>query len=238
MRWEFGSIVTGLAAGLRAAEADLADEQAVHGLDALDEVRLHPLLAAGIESAGLACFRETPYPGPPQHLPRESERPRCDLVVAPGDTLDIADIVRQGKELRRAQGTLFAALAAEILAPPPGAITPDEALWIEVKTIGQHATTDGVAGPNRSYASQFNGCLADIRKLANARAVQHAALALVLFNESPAVAEHDLTAFAHKCLDRSLPVADLWRESLPITDRIGNTICTIGLVRVRPAEQP
>ncbi|MCC7387513.1 MAG: hypothetical protein IT431_01965 [Phycisphaerales bacterium] len=238
MPWEFGSIIAGLAAGLRTAEAELAHEQAVHGLDALDEVQLHPLLAAGLRSADLACFRETPYPGPPRHLPRESERPRCDLVVAPSDTLAIADIVRQGKELRRAQGTLFAALATELHAPPHASIAPEDALWIEVKTIGQHTTTDGVAGPNRSYASQFNACLADIRKLANARAVQHAALALVLFNESPAVAEHDLTALMHKCLDRSLPVADLWRESLPITDRIGNSTCTIGLVRVRPAPQP
>ena len=141
--------------------------------------------------------------------------------------------MRQGKELRKAEGTLFAAVAHEVLAPPAGSLPPEEALWVEVKTIGQHTYVDGIAGPNRSYAPQFNTCMADIRKLAMGHSIEHAALALVLFNETAAVAEHDLTAFMHKCLDRRLPVADLRRESIPIADRIGNGVCTVGLVRVR-----
>jgi hypothetical protein len=191
------------------------------------------MLARGLREAGFAVFRETPYPGQPRVLPKESERQRCDLVVAPGGTAGIADSVRQGKELRKAEGTLFAAVAHELLAPPVGSLPPEEALWVEVKTIGQHTYVDGLAGPNRSYASQFNTCMADIRKLAGGRSIGHAVLALVLFNESAVVAEHDLTAFMHKCLDRRLPVADLRRESVPIADRIGNAVCTVGLVSVR-----
>lgn len=236
--WPTTNLAEVLAGALREQERRLQEEQAVHGLDALDEVRLHPILAAGLRPAGFEVFRETPYPGQPEILPRESERLRCDLVLAPVGTTCIADIVRQGKELRKAQGTLFAGVAAELLAPPEGSLPPEEACWIEVKTIGQHTYTDGLAGPNRSYSSQFNTCLADIRKLAAARAIDQSALALVLFNESPAVAEHDLTAFMHKCLDRTLPVADLWREPFPITDRIGNNTCTVALIRVRPDRDP
>ena len=237
MAWRLDEIGAGLAVGLAGAEASFAAEQAVHGLDALAEVDLHPILARGLREVGFAVFRETPYPGQPRVLPKESERQRCDLVVAPEGTAGITDSVRQGKELRKAEGTLFAAVAHDLHAPPVGSLPPEEALWVEVKTVGQHTYVDGLAGPNRSYASQFNTCMADIRKLAGGRSIGHAVLALVLFNESGAVAEHDLTAFMHKCLDRHLPVADLRRESFPIADRIGNGVCTVGLVSVRAGPQ-
>jgi hypothetical protein len=233
MAWRLDEIGVGLGAGLAAAERAIAAEQAVHGLDALDEISLHPILARGIREAGFAVFRETPYPGQPTTLPKESQRQRCDLVIAPAATTGIADIVRVGKGLRLAKGTLFAEVAERTAAPPAGSLPPEDALWVEVKTIGQYTYVDGFAGPNRSYASQFNTCMADVRKLASGRSIVYAALALVLFNESAAVAEHDLTAFMHKCLDRDLPVAELHRESLPIADRIGNGACTVGLIRVR-----
>ena len=233
MAWQLDAILDGLSSTLAARERDLQSEQAVHGLDALDEVALHPVLARGLEGSGLSVFRETPYPGQPEHLPKESERLRCDLVIGPGNATGIADIVRQGKELRRAEGTLFAGVAAELLAPPPGAIEPADAFWLEVKVIGQFSYVDGFAGPNRTYASQFGACISDVRKLAAGREIIHAALAIVLFNEAEEVAEHDLAAFMHKCLDRNLPVAELRRLTIPITDRIGNTVCSVGLVRVR-----
>lgn len=234
MPWQLDSITQALASGLAEADASLAAEQAVHGLDALDEVAMHPLLARGLHEAGFAVFRETPYPGQPEVLPKESERLRCDLVVGPRGATGIADSVRYGKELRRAKGTLFAAVAAEMIAPPLGMIPPEEALWVEVKTIGQYTYVDGFAGPNRSYSSQFNACRGDVRKLAGAESIEQAALAVVLFNVSAEIAEHDLTAFMHTCLDRRLPVDELHTQTLPIADRIGNAACTVGLIRVRP----
>ena len=233
MPWQLEHIAEALVSGLALAERDCAAEQAVHGLDALDEIALHPLLARGLREAGFAVFPETPYPGQPKVLPKESERLRCDLVVAEGGTTAIADSVQQGKEVRRAEGTLFAEIAPAMVTPPAGAVPPDEALWIEVKTIGQFTYTDGYAGPNRGYASQFNACMADIRKLAKGESIGRAVLAMVLFHATPEIAEHDLLAFMHKCLDRQLPVSDLRTASLPIADRIGNAACTVGLVRVK-----
>ncbi|VAX41801.1 hypothetical protein MNBD_PLANCTO03-1812, partial [hydrothermal vent metagenome] len=95
MPWQLEHIAEALASGLVAAERDFVAEQAVHGLDALDEVALHPLLARGLREAGFAVFPETPYPGQPEVLPKESERLRCDLVVAEGGATAIADSVQR-----------------------------------------------------------------------------------------------------------------------------------------------
>lgn len=233
MPWDLDAITEALAAALRRAEADLAEEHAVHGLDALDEVGLHPILASGLAEMDLAVFRETPYPGQSERLPKESERLRCDLVIADRSSTGIADNVLQGKEMRGVSETLFAGVAEQLTAPPEGHTAPDDALWLEVKAVGQYSYVDGFAGPNRSYASQFNQCRHDLKKLGLARCVEQAALVLVLFHERTEIADHDLTAFVHKCLDHQLPVAGLTTASLPIADRIGNTVCTVGLVRVR-----
>lgn len=235
MPWSYHDLAAAFADRLRRREVDLCAEQAVHGLDSLPELALHPVLAEGAEGAGMAVFRETPYPGQPQTLPRESERERCDLVIAPGGALAIADSIRKRKERGRADGTLFATVAEREDRPAPGEVLPTDALWIEVKTIGQFTYVDGLAGPNRTYASQFGACLADVHKLARARDLANAGLLIVHFSEHAAVAVHDLTAFVHRCLDRDLPATDLYREHVEIADRIGNRLCTVGLVPVRCA---
>jgi hypothetical protein len=232
MPWAPHELAAAFADGLRRHEAALCAEQAVHGLDALAEVHLHPILAAGAVEAGFVAFRETPYPGQPEVLPRESARERCDLVLAPGGTIGIADVIRARKALRRAEGTLFASVAQELSAP--GEAPPEEACWLEVKTFGQYTYTDDIAGPNRTYASQFGTCLSDVRKLARARGLGDAALVVVHFAADESVAEHDLTAFVHRCLDRDLPVTGLIREAFPVLDRIGNRVCTVAIVPVRP----
>lgn len=219
--------------GLAARELALADEQAVHGLDSLDEVRLHALLGEALAAAGLAVFREFPYPGQPEELPAESARERCDLVVAAEGTAGIDDRIRRRKEAARAEGTLFAPIASQMVAPREGVVPPEEALWLEVKTTGQYTYADGLAGPNRSYASEFNACLGDIRKLARADGIAQAGVVIILFSAEEAVAEHDLAAFVHRCLDRDLPATGLLRERFPILDRIGNRVCTVAIVPVR-----
>jgi len=233
--WSADEIASLLVRGLASREEALRAEQAVHGLDALAEVELHPLLAAALETGGYAAFRETPYPGQPDALPRESERERCDLIVAPGGTRAIADAVRARKELLCAEGTLFAAIADRVSTPGPGHLLPDDALWLEVKTFGQYTYTDGLAGPNRTYASQFGVCTSDVRKLARARGIGDAGLVIVHFGADGRVAEHDLTAFVHRCLDLDLPVTGLVREAFPVLDRIGNRVCTVALVPIRAA---
>lgn len=237
MSWRLDDILEALADGVRAHELRLAEEHAVHGLDALREVALHPVLANAIGSAGFSAFQEVLYPERERERPKDSERDRCDLVVGPVGSTGIADNVRLKRELARAEGTLFQPLAQTLVETDPGQIEPNDALWLEVKSIGQHSFVDGISGPNRTYASQFTPCIADVRKLSRAHAVDHAALALVLFAESNGVSEHDLAAFVHKCLDADLPIGGLRLAHVPIADRIGNRVCTVGLVDVRTSRE-
>ncbi|MBK7405641.1 MAG: hypothetical protein IPJ41_13710 [Phycisphaerales bacterium] len=234
--WYAEDITEAMAEGLRFAERALREEQAVHGLDALDEVQMHPLLAAGLAGAGLTVFREMPYPAPAEGIPKASERERCDLVLAPGGTVGLRDEVAARRERQAAEGTLFAGPLARVEAPQElGKIEPQEAYWLEVKTFGQFSYTDGVAGQNRTYLSQFNACLADVRKLSRVPEIERAGAAIVLFAESPEIAEHDLAAFAHQCLDKDLPLAGLHVQRVEIADRIGNRFAVVGTLDLRPS---
>jgi len=222
-----------LAAGLARAEAQLKCEQAVHGLDALDEVHLHPILAQGFDNILYSVFREVPYPGQPEKIPKERERQRCDLVITAAGSAGIIDDIHRRKEIQCAAQTLFAPLA-QTMTEPDGQLTePGNAFWLEVKTIGQYHIMEGYAGPNRKYTSAFSVCRADLRKLAAARDIVRAALAIVLFCADETIGQHDLTAFMHTCLDRHLPVQSLRTASIPIANRIGNQSCTIGLIQVQ-----
>ena len=222
-----------LAAGISRAESQLIAEQAVHGLDARDEMQLHPILASGIESTHYRVFREVPYPDQPEKLPKESERQRCDLVITPAHATGITDDIHRRKEVDRAAQTLFAPVAERMLERDAHLVEPEDAYWLEIKTIGQYHIVDGYAGPNRRYASAFNACAADIRKLASSPYLTRAGLGIVLFCAAETIGTHDLTAFMHTCLDRELPVRSLRTTSVPLTDRIGNQTCTIGLIEVQ-----
>jgi hypothetical protein len=78
---------------------------------------------------------------------------------------------------------------------------------------------------------------ADIPKLARDERIRHAALLLILFTAEKAVAEHDIAAFMHRCLDKNLPVLSPSVEHLPIRDLIGNTTCTVAVAPVRPCAE-
>ena len=211
-------------------EADLAHQQAVRGLDALDEIDLHPVLAAGLEAVGCGVLREAQYPGPPGRRARKSERERCDLVVTPRPGQRLADPVEALKEQDRIAQTLFAHLGAG----PAEGIAPEEAIWLEVKTLGQFAFRDGTPGPNSSYASELvNGPAADIRKLSSDGRIESAGVVIVLFCAEQAVARNDLAAAAMRWLDRDLPIAEPVLDGLRIQDRIGNAWCAVAMVRVR-----
>lgn len=62
-----------IAGALKAREAALREEHAVHGLDALSEVRFHALLAAALGTLPLGVLREQPYP----HEWRRKRRGGC-----------------------------------------------------------------------------------------------------------------------------------------------------------------
>lgn len=206
-RTEPPNIADAVEAGLR-AQADRFDlEQAVAGLDALDELKLHPILAASLRDAGYGVFGEERYPG--DRAKRiETEGERCDLVLTPG-----------GRELAAPdrEPTLF---------DPPDAVDLGEAFWLEVKIAAQHVA----GGANPAYASHLLSAVTrDVGKLARDPGIAHAALLIVLFADDERTARHDLAAWLDHCLSRGLPVGSPCLRLFPINDRLGNGACAVAL---------
>ena len=227
-------IVEACARGLQRRRDELVAEQAVRGIDALSEREIHPLLRASLEAAGLGAFAEVPYPGQPGKRPRHAERLKCDVVVTESSGLAVIDPVAELRAVDAAAGTLFAPAAEEMAKGARRGVPPEESFWLEVKSVGQYCYTTGVPGPNRTYSGELLGVVpTDVPKLAADATIRHAGLMLVLFTETDAVAEHDLSVLMHRCLDRGLPVSWPVKESFGIPDMIGNRRCTLALVPVR-----
>ena len=203
-------IADALEAGLAAEAARLDQEQAVAGLDALDELRLHPLIGRALENAGYGVFSEQRYPTD-RRKRNQTEGDRCDLVLTP-----------DGRELTapEVEPTLF---------DPPDALPLPDAFWLEVKVVGQYVS----GGPNHNYGSQLLSTVSqDVLKLSRDPAVVHGGLLILLFTEDQRVADHDLEAWLSHCLELRLPVGSPCLRRLPITDRLGNAVCSIGLFPV------
>lgn len=276
--WHPDDLLDAFAAALEQREADLRDEHAVHGLDALREVELHAMLAAAFAHSPFGTLREQPYPhewrrkrrggskaaiddspSPPHdpqaeaelvlaaadpvtgELPDPRDRMRCDLVLTPARNLKLGDPLALVKSTRarkqQAAGTLFAAV--EAAEPPPAApvdtCPPEEAFWLEAKVVGQFCYSAGVPGPNASYAAELTrGPAADLRKLSADGRIAHGAALVLLFTRDQSTADHDLAQMLHRCLDRGLPFASPVRRSIPILDRIGNSLLTLCLIPIRP----
>lgn len=209
--WSIADLADAVDAGLRRASARLDEENAVYGLDALDEVELHPVLADSLQHAGYGVEREVRYPAD-QRKRKESEGERCDLVLtAPG------------------RGPLASGETKATLFEPQDATPFDEAFWLEVKTVAQHT----VEGPNRNYASQLLSTIRhDVTKLSKDRGILHAGLLIVMFVRDEAVAEHDLGIWQDRCLERCLPIGAPAVRTLPITDRLGNAACVLAVYPV------
>jgi hypothetical protein len=204
---------------LRGRAEELDAERAVHGLDALPEIDLHPILAGALEGAGYAVHREQLYPAQSTRR-RRSERERCDLVLTrgEGELLDPRDGARQADA-----ASLFTQRA----------VAPDDACWIEVKSVGQFTYEAGVPQPNRTYSSELvAGPIGDLAKLARDPFIATGAVLVVLFTADEPVARHDLGVLMHRCLDKELPVGSPMIRSFPITDRIGNARCSVALIPV------
>lgn len=246
--WHADDIADCLHAAVIQREQQLREEQAVHGLDALSEVRLHPLLAAGASSAGYGVLTEQPYPRvwsrstpAKESLPDRRDRQRCDLVLVPRPGQALCDPLAVRKAVARhreeAAGGLFESLATthdrDVERAASAGVAPEDAYWLEVKLITQHCHTHGVPGPNRAYASELRGALGDVEKLNSDSRISRGGLLIALFSESVAVAEHDLTAITHVCIDRALPIAFPSLRPTAIQDRIGNSNLTLCLIDLR-----
>lgn len=207
MRISPADIADALEAGLRNEFERLDHEQAVYGLDSLDEIALHPIIARSLDAAGFGVHREQRYPGDRLHR-RISVGERCDFVLTP----DKRPLVQEDS-----RGTLF---------DSPDAVALDEAYWLEVKVVAQF-TPDG---PNAGYASQLLSAVRDdVIKLAKDPGILQAGLLIVLFVREPAIAEHDLRVWHERCIERGLPLAAPSRRTIAMADRHGNGCCAIAV---------
>lgn len=255
--WRTDLLIEAAEAAVRRREATLRAEQAVYGLDALEETELHPLLAKGFRKSGLGVLSEQPYPmewtakrgrrrgmaaRDEQALPDRRDRLRCDLVLTerPGQKLvDPLALERSGAAIRKASaGTLFEAAgeaeAALVARQTDGAGTPpEEAYWLEVKLSGQFCYSTGVPGPNRTYGSELRRAVQDLLKLEEDPRIVHGGLLLVVFTLDEATARHDLLEIAHTCLDRGIPIASPTIRHVEIRERIGNHLCSLCLFDLR-----
>jgi hypothetical protein len=208
--WSIADIADTLALGVRLAGAERDREQAVYGIDNLDELELHPLLQQALRAAEHGVFPEQRYPGD-RGKRKLSEGERCDLVLTPdGRALDVP----------AAQGTLFA---------EPNPVPLDEAFWLEVKVVAQWKED----GPNPRYTSELlEPVRRDVHKLAKDQGIRHAGVLLVLFTSDRQGAEHDLHIWQDRCLERNLPIGAPSIRHERITDRLGNSVVTLALYPV------
>jgi len=209
--WSRAEIVDHVVAALedRARADDL--EQVVYGFDHLDELGLHPLLHSGLRKAGWGVHPEQRYPGD-RGKRSKAEGQRCDIVLTPdGRPLQEPDIAQ----------TLFDPLDAAPLS---------RAYWLEVKSVAQYETS----GPFRRYSAELLSSVSqDVKKLWADDGVRFGGLLLLLFTETPEVAEHDLAAWHRRCMERGLPVTPPAIRGVRLTDRIGNSWCAAALFGVR-----
>jgi len=176
--WDSQEILDACERSLLRCETELHLDQSPQGLDALDEVDIHPLLAAGLQAANWGVLREQPLPGgkgKSTGLPKHAQRERCDLVLLPSPRHVLLDWVRESRERAKWQGSLF----ESVPTPPP---LPDRALcvhardafWLEVKVVAQHAFIDGVPRPNGAWGAQLVASLTqDLAKLAAQTSAPH-----------------------------------------------------------------
>jgi len=211
MRWSISKIADLVADRLQArAQADDL-EQAVYGFDTCDELELHPLIHEALRHANWGVWPEQRYPSD-MIRPRRSEGQRCDVVLTRNE-LPLRDPL--------VKGTLF---------DDQPAADPQQAYWLEIKTVAQFETS----GPFRRYSSELLATVTrDIKKIWGDPMIRHGGLLLVLFTQNQHVAEHDLDVWHRRCLDRGFPVGVPAIRGFAMTDRIGNGWCAIAVFGVR-----
>lgn len=206
MLFDYGGLADALEGIVREHEAQTRLEQAVFGIDTLEEVPLQGVLANGL-SKQYAVAREVHYPSSAGR--KLTHRARCDLVLSP----------------------LGAPLAPDTrpadLFSPQHLAAPGDALWVEVKVAYQFRE-GGVR--HGGYGAQWrNNVVADLRKMEEDPLIKEAALLLVVFNESAEILNKDLDLFETVLAAKEVLAGFRHVRSVPILDRIGHRLCTIAL---------
>lgn len=202
--FEFGTIADVIAGTLESREADLRTEQAVYGLDSLDELKLQAMLAEGL-AHDFEVAREVHYPSSAGN--KLTHRRRCDVVLA-----------AKGKPLK-----LDAKPAS--LFDPPEQTEAGEALWLEVKVAYQFRE-GGVR--HGGYGSQWrNAVVADLEKMEQEQAIKHAGLVLVVFTESPEIFDKDVELFEDVLAIKGVLAGFRQARTVKILDRMGHKCCSV-----------
>ncbi len=218
---------------LQSVESHFREQNAYQGLDSLAEIQLHPLLCQAFADSCLGVLREISYPSSPKSRPNESQRQRCDLVLTPNAGQRLFDPIDEQRAQDQALGTLFESYANQH-EPNSDDALPQDAFWIEIKSVGQFSYVDGVPGPNPKYTNELLiGPKADVVKLASDPLIHHGASLIVLFSEHQETGPHDIAASATAMLDHDLPISVPILESFEITNYAGNGWCTLGLIPIR-----
>ncbi len=203
MIWDLVQLIEGVAAAVEITERDLRDEQAVYGLDSLDELKLHTVLASGLDKS-YSVAREVHYPSSAGN--KLTHRKRCDMVLsAAGRPL----------KLDARPPTLF---------DPPNQTEPADAFWMEIKIayqFGQGGVRHG------GYSSQWrNAIVSDLQKMEQETAIQSAGLLLVVFTESTEVFAKDVELFEDVLMIKGVLAGFRQSRSVPILDRMGHRYCS------------
>lgn len=195
-----------IAAVLLERESELRLEQAVYGLDSLDELPLQRLVADGL-AAHYCVAREVHYPS--TFGKKLSNRKRCDLVLSP-----------PGAPLRLDS-------QPPSLFDPQVFTLPQEAFWLEVKSAYQFRAPDV---RHSGYGQQWRTAVVqDIRKMDAEPLIHHAALLLIVFTESNELVEKDLALLEDVLVRKEVLAGFRQSASVPIAERIGHRVCTAAL---------
>jgi hypothetical protein len=204
--WDFSTLADRFHDAIAAAEGELRLEQAVYGLDRLDERKLQGLLAERLVTS-YEVAREVHYPS--TRGKKLSHRARCDLVLSP-----------KGLPLRLDSAPLT-------LFDPAAMSEPAQALWLEVKVAYQFRE-GGVR--HMGYGTQWRQKVVnDLRKMEPEPLIHDAGLVLVVFNESQAVLDKDLELFEDVLARKEVLAGFRHVRSVPILDRIGHNLCTVAV---------
>jgi len=204
-------MIDAVAQGLTKQAALCDAEQAVRGIDALDEVSLHPLLHQAFRNKGFGVYPEERFPADRLKKNR-NEGKRCDIVLTP-----------QNRPLAQPdhENTLF---------DPPNPVNLTDAFWLEVKTTSQF-TPHG--NPNRRYSADLMAPVRqDVSKLANDPQINHAAVLLILFTADQQISQHDLAVWQRCGIERGYPIGSPIYRNITLSDRIGHRAATISLIPV------
>jgi len=199
-------LIKQIAHTLEAREAEIKLEQAVYGIDSLDELSIQALIANGLVQH-YSVAREVHYPSSIGN--KLSNRARCDIVLTPKS---------HPLRLDSTPPSLF---------EPTDFTLPTDAFWMEVKCAYQFRTPDE---RHRGYGEQWRGkVVEDLRKMDADELIRRAGLLLIVFTESNEIVEKDLALFEDILVKKEVLAGFRQTRSIPIIERIGHRVCTAAL---------